>query len=327
VRQYDLREAPEDAARRVPLVNLHDPKVALTVLTINQAMPYLFATGGSAPYAFLYDRRMLRHVKVQWGTTPGLLESNPSQLVRLLTTPRSPIVRELTGLKFSTANPHELLGSWLDDEIYLLDIRSDHTPAAQNQPGPIGPVVRFRAGHATYTRNDDDGDSSDGLESIHGWYFTAEPEYQPPSGMPILSPAPDYPTYSGRINGVTIKDVSFLGLNDEYIVSGSDDGGAYIWDKASGRLLTILEGDSEIVNVIAANPQWPQLAISGLSHSVKIFEPYLGVIDESKEHMDRMIAEHGEGIRGDLKGMLRGSAWQNSMVLTWDDITNLRKDK
>lgn len=56
--------------------------------------------------------------------------------------------------------------------------------------------------------------------------------------------------YVGHCNVKTVKDVNFWGLDDEYVVSGSDDGNLFIWDKKTSQLLNILEGDGEVVNVI-----------------------------------------------------------------------------
>ena len=47
-----------------------------------------------------------------------------------------------------------------------------------------------------------------------------------------------------------MKDCNFYGLSDDYVVSGSDDGNLFIWDKLSGELVNILEGDGEVVNVV-----------------------------------------------------------------------------
>ena len=77
--------------------------------------------------------------------------------------------------------------------------------------------------------------------------------------------------YEGAANVRTVKDVNFYGLNDEYVVSGSDSGHLFIWDRASGRLLNILEGDGEVVNVVQGHPYEPMLAVSGIDHTVKIF--------------------------------------------------------
>ncbi|TIA04571.1 WD40 repeat-like protein [Aureobasidium pullulans] len=72
---------------------------------------------------------------------------------------------------------------------------------------------------------------------------------------------------------ITVKDVNFFGLDDEYVVSGSDDGNFFIWDRKSGQLVNILEGDGEVVNVVQGHPYEPMMAISGIDHTIKIFSP------------------------------------------------------
>jgi nuclear receptor interaction protein len=79
--------------------------------------------------------------------------------------------------------------------------------------------------------------------------------------------------YQGHCNVETTKDVNFFGLQDEYVVSGSDCGNLFIWDRKTSQLLNILEGDNEVVNVIQAHPYEPMLAVSGLDSTVKIFSP------------------------------------------------------
>ena len=61
-------------------------------------------------------------------------------------------------------------------------------------------------------------------------------------------------TYEGHCNVKTVKDVNFFGLQDEYIVSGSDSGHLFIWDRKTAKLVNILEGDGEVVNVIQGHP-------------------------------------------------------------------------
>lgn len=56
--------------------------------------------------------------------------------------------------------------------------------------------------------------------------------------------------YSGHCNIKTVKDANFFGLQDEYVVSGSDSGHVFIWDKRTSELVNILKGDDDVVNVI-----------------------------------------------------------------------------
>lgn len=85
-------------------------------------------------------------------------------------------------------------------------------------------------------------------------------------------------TYRGHCNVKTVKDVNYYGLNDEYVVSGSDCGRLFIWDKKTAELINILDGDGEVVNVIQGHPYEPMIACSGIDHTIKIFSP-----DERKQ--------------------------------------------
>lgn len=61
---------------------------------------------------------------------------------------------------------------------------------------------------------------------------------------------PHMRSYRGHCNVKTVKDVNYFGLNDEYVVSGSDSGHVFIWDRKTSSLVNILEGDSDVVNVV-----------------------------------------------------------------------------
>ena len=79
--------------------------------------------------------------------------------------------------------------------------------------------------------------------------------------------------YRGHCNVKTVKDVNYFGLDDEYVVSGSDDGNFFIWDRKTSELVNVLEGDGEVVNVIQGHPYETMMAVSGIDHTIKIFSP------------------------------------------------------
>ncbi|RMZ72118.1 wd and tetratricopeptide repeat [Pyrenophora seminiperda CCB06] len=79
--------------------------------------------------------------------------------------------------------------------------------------------------------------------------------------------------FRGHCNVKTVKDVNYFGLHDEYVVSGSDSGHVFIWDRKTAQLVNILEGDGEVVNVIQGHPYEPTMAVSGIDHTIKIFSP------------------------------------------------------
>ena len=71
---------------------------------------------------------------------------------------------------------------------------------------------------------------------------------------------------TGHRNKQTVKGVSFLGADDRYVMSGSDDGHIYIWTTADGILRQWLQGDSYVVNCLEPHPCQPMsFATSGES--------------------------------------------------------------
>lgn len=64
--------------------------------------------------------------------------------------------------------------------------------------------------------------------------------------------------------------VNFMGPDDQWVVSGSDDGNFFIWDKKGGDVQGIYEGDGSVVNVIESHPHFPLLAVSGIDTTVKV---------------------------------------------------------
>lgn len=48
---------------------------------------------------------------------------------------------------------------------------------------------------------------------------------------------------SSLIFFLTVKGVNFYGPSSEFVVSGSDCGHIYLWDKYSARIVQFMEGD------------------------------------------------------------------------------------
>ncbi|CAG8520415.1 3770_t:CDS:2, partial [Dentiscutata heterogama] len=70
-----------------------------------------------------------------------------------------------------------------------------------------------------------------------------------------------------------IKEAYFFGANSEYIMSGSDDGRIFIWDRYTGKVVNLLKGDSKVVNCVQPHPSFPILCTSGIDDDVKIWFP------------------------------------------------------
>jgi DDB1- and CUL4-associated factor 6 len=116
--------------------------------------------------------------------------------------------------------------------------------------------VNLLGGDADDMDEDEDDDDSDGFEYIDDDFGLGSDASSETNRNPKSSAGKNIPCtshirqYSGHCNCETTKDVNFYGLQDEYVVSGSDCGNLFIWEKKSGRLVNLLKGDCEVVNVI-----------------------------------------------------------------------------
>ncbi|XP_069797472.1 DDB1- and CUL4-associated factor 8 [Narcine bancroftii] len=81
--------------------------------------------------------------------------------------------------------------------------------------------------------------------------------------------------YKGHRNNATVKGVNFYTVpRVSSVVSGSDCGHIFLWEKLSCRIVQFMEGDKGgQVNCLEPHPHLPVLATSGLDHDVKIWAP------------------------------------------------------
>ncbi|CAF0775958.1 unnamed protein product [Brachionus calyciflorus] len=79
--------------------------------------------------------------------------------------------------------------------------------------------------------------------------------------------------YKGHRNSRTIKGVNFYGPNSDYVISGSDCGRVFFWEKTTQQIVNVQKGDEEIVNALEPHPNFPILATSGIENDVKIWCP------------------------------------------------------
>lgn len=78
--------------------------------------------------------------------------------------------------------------------------------------------------------------------------------------------------YTGHRNARTmIKESTFWG--DNFIMSGSDCGHIFIWDRHTTELVMIMEADHHVVNCLQPHPFDPILASSGIDYDIKLWAP------------------------------------------------------
>nr|GAT59468.1 WD40 repeat-like protein [Mycena chlorophos] len=256
VRQHDLRNRHDCHARACPppLLKLD---IELSTIALSPLTPYQFVVAGESEYGYLFDRRFLQ------ADDESIVENGMTYCVRRFgrrtrTRAAAPYDREphITGARMSATNGHEVLLSYSADAVYS---------------------------YSTLDDPEEDDDSAE--EDEEGRRVAPDPaEY---SSVPTIMPRMKF---KGARNIQTIKDVNFLGPRDEFVVSGSDCGNLFCWNKGTGELRDILEGDGVVVNVIEGHPHLPIFACSGIDDTIKLFAPVAGPSEYSRiEHKDQLI--------------------------------------
>ncbi|KAM9396976.1 DDB1- and CUL4-associated factor 6-like isoform 5-T5 [Salvelinus alpinus] len=91
--------------------------------------------------------------------------------------------------------------------------------------------------------------------------------------------------YKGHRNSRTMTNqCCFWG--DQFVLSGSDCGHIFIWDRETGEHLMLLEADQHVINCLQPHPYEPLLATSGIDSNIKIWSPL-----EESPSFNRVLAE------------------------------------
>lgn len=78
--------------------------------------------------------------------------------------------------------------------------------------------------------------------------------------------------YTGHRNARTmIKEATFWG--NDYVMSGSDCGHVFAWNRKTGKLAMLFEADQHVVNCLQPHPTLPYLATSGIDYDIKLYTP------------------------------------------------------
>ncbi|KIM46151.1 hypothetical protein M413DRAFT_23927 [Hebeloma cylindrosporum] len=229
--------------------------------------PLQFVVAGESPYGYLYDRRHLRSkIEHEWGAVPRAGEEATTcvrRLGRQRSGRRSFLREHITGARISASNGHEVILSYSGDGVYLFSTKDDPSlnSSSSSVPSLLSP-------NAETGGNPSDGSSESPADDLFHELSESTPEWE--QHVPTLPPRC---RYAGARNVATVKDVNFLGPDDQWVVSGSDDGNFFVWEKDSAVLKGIYEGDSSVVNVIEGHPHFPLVAVSGIDTTVKLFSP------------------------------------------------------
>lgn len=213
------------------------PYIRLYTIAIDPRNPNLFAVGGSNVCAQLYDIRKSSSSGSIYFGEPVDHFGAPHLIGKI----RQNLV-SITDLAFSDQS--ELLVSYGKDFIYLFT---------------------KEMGQGSYI--------PEACEAIKG----SEIEKDEKTTESLCETNVDHEdkprVYKGHKNCKTVKGVNFFGPKCEYVVSGSDCGRIFVWEKKTGKLIRVMEADKHVVNCIESHPDSTVLASSGIENTIKIWTP------------------------------------------------------
>ncbi|KAJ7507850.1 WD40 repeat-like protein [Mycena galericulata] len=306
VRQHDLR-TPHECDRGSCPSPLIKVDFELSTIALSPLTPFQFLVAGESAYGYLFDRRQAGRFLQE---ERGMVENGMTHCVRRFGRPDSAShahgyrdTREhITGARISSQNGHEV--SYSADAVYLYSTRDDPeeeemAPKSHPLPSNLNPdfskptfFKRSIDESSSDTDDDTDMDIDDDDDYEHSPFPKREDVSRDAySGVPLILPRV---RFAGARNVDTIKEVNFLGPDDEFVTSGSDDGNFFVWRKDKPyNLQGLLEGDSVVTNVIEGHPHLPLIATSGIDTTVKLFAPVFGTSAFSRmESAERIIASN-----------------------------------
>ncbi|XP_057863471.1 uncharacterized protein LOC131071585 isoform X2 [Cryptomeria japonica] len=191
----------------------------------------------------------------------------------------TPIV-QLNAIIIDPRNPNCFATGGSDEYARLYDIRNYQWDASSNKDNPINsfsPHHLIGNGHVHITglaySNQSELLVSYNDELIYLFQKVMGLGPCPNSSSETSEETEAPQVYEGHRNFRTVKGVSFLGSNTEYVMSGSDCGHIFIWKKKGGQLVHLMRGDKDVVNCLEPHPYMTVLATSGIEKTIKIWAP------------------------------------------------------
>ncbi|KAK9791353.1 hypothetical protein WJX73_006119 [Symbiochloris irregularis] len=95
-------------------------------------------------------------------------------------------------------------------------------------------------------------------------------------------------SFSGHRNSGAARRVAVMGHHGELVVSSSDEGNVFIWERATGKLLNLLKADATSALCAAPHPTLPCLATAGVGATVRLWEPQAAQ-PAAMDHADQVM--------------------------------------
>jgi len=210
--------------------------------TIGEGSTYIFA-GGSSPSVALCDIRMTAASTQQSSSGSRVLQYyQPMSLSEVNDV-------SVSGLDLSR-DGKELLVSYESDQIYTFPIFPYSESPRRSATDQLTELLNKDALHI---------DENNEEEELNPWG----------QGKRIL---PELATYGAHMNRYTfLKNARYAGPRDEYICTGSDSGHAWIYEKASGAVVSFWKADQSTCNGVVPHSTLPIFVTYGIDSTAKLW--------------------------------------------------------
>ena len=167
----------------------------------------------------------------------------------------------VSGLDLSK-DRQELLVSYESDQIYTFPVFPKSKSPGVSTMGQIEEVLS--------ETSDDDTSASSASSS---------------SGGRRMKPLNELASYGAHLNRFTfLKNARYAGPRDEYICTGSDSGHAWVYEKATGAVVSLWKADNSTCNGVVPHPSLPIFITYGIDSTAKLWRSTVPVnsdVDDS----------------------------------------------
>ncbi|KAJ3286613.1 DDB1- and CUL4-associated factor 6 [Borealophlyctis nickersoniae] len=304
-RDYIMNQLFGVTSRGIP-----PPDLGITAMGIHPTHPVYLALGCTDDSVRVFDRRFISGMPGQNAgdnSTGEVYRFRPSRMQPAeseeegydsdggTTRPKRHVFHKISSLKYDPTGSGDLVASYSGDKVYVIRPNGlkKHEEAVEMAIPPTWASDGF-------ARSMDSGIGIPELESDDSKGKRPATDSgvggtQGSGGGFVRGADEDIvKMYSGHRNERTvIKEAYFYGGRSEFILSGSDDGRIFIWDKGTGNVKAVLMGDQRVVNCVQPHPSIPCLATSGIDHDVKIWTPTANAPCDLSDLEE--IIKHNEG--------------------------------
>ena len=198
----------------------------------------------------------------------------------------------VSGLDLSK-DKKELLVSYESDQIYTF-------PIFPNAKSAAGPSLEEIGGLGDRMDDGDTGAANGKMSMMNG--------ASQRTGENIFHN--ELASYGGHLNRFTfLKNAKYAGPNDEYICTGSDSGHAWIYERSTGAVVSLLNADNSTCNGVVPHPTLPFFITYGIDSTAKVWRA-TGPVDPNTD----------DSASGRMKAF-NGSHYEMSpLTKDWDTI-------